>query len=324
MKVCAYYRYGRPTDVMALEDRPIPVPGPGEVLIRNRAVGLNGSDCEITTAYPAYSRIFGALKPRHNVLGSDVAGVVTKLGDGVTNFTVGDQVFGDIFELFGGFAEYTVAPADKLLPIPDKMDFVTAATLPQSGTNALQPVIYDAKVSAGQKVLILGACGGAGVFAVQMAKAAGAEVTAVDRGAKLDLAHKVGADHVLDFETEDVLAIDAKFDLILDYFATRPFYAYRHMMTPTGLYMFFGGQIRPLYLLLSLGWFMSRKEGQSYKLEAVSQSTEKLAHIAKLVLSGQLTPVVAETLSLEELPDALDRMSRGEIFGKAVVVFPED
>lgn len=307
---------------MRLVDLPRPDPAADEVLIRTRAVGLNGSDWEITTGYPLYSRIFGTFRPRISTLGSDVAGVVEAVGPDVTKFKTGDRVFGDLFERWGGFAEFLTAPEDKLLPIPEDMDFVTAAAIPQSGTNALQPM-RDASVSADGKVLIIGACGSAGPYAIQLAKLAGADVTAVDKGQKLGLATELGADHTVDYQTEDVTKRQGRYDLVLDYFATRSFFAYRRILAPTGSYYFFGGSVRALVLLLTLGRLFSRPDGQTIKLEAVTQSVEKQAEIATLLSSGKLRTAIGATYPFEQIPDALEKLRAGTAQGKLVILFPE-
>jgi NADPH:quinone reductase-like Zn-dependent oxidoreductase len=323
MKAYRYTRYGQPADVLEEVDLPEPVPAAGEILVRMKAVSLNGSDYEITTGYPIYSRIFGILRPRFQVLGSDVAGVVEAVGPGVSAFAVGDRVFGDVFERWGGFAEYLTAPADKMLMIPDGMTFATASALPQSGTNALQP-IRDAGLTQGQRVLINGACGSAGPFAIQLAKAAGAHVTAVDRSEKLDLASALGADEVIDFQTQDFTDGSTRYDLILDYPGSRSMRAIRRVLAPRGIYMFFGGSMKALASVLTLGTILSRKGGPTYKLEAVTQTVEKQAEIAGLVQSGALRAVIDRTYPFDDLPDALTRLGKGEARGKIVVTFSDD
>lgn len=322
MKAFIYRRYGPPRDVLRLEDRPRPKPGPGEVLIRNRAVGLNGSDWEITTGYPFYSRIFGMFRPRFPTLGSDIAGLVEEVGAGSARFSPGDAVFGDIFEIFGGFAEFTLAPEAKLLTIPEGMSFEIAAAIPQSGTNALQPM-QDARVGPGQSVLINGACGGAGTYAIQLACAAGAEVTAVDRVVKLNLARELGAARTLDFESVDFTRQSERYDLILDYFGTRTPVAYRRVLKPGGRYYYFGGTLPALFSVLTLGTLMTRLTDRTYRLEAVTQTPEKQVELAGMVARGELRPVIDRTYPFEELPEALERLGSGVARGKLVISLPD-
>jgi len=321
MKAFEYYRYGPPLKVMTLVDKPLPQPGPGEVRLRLHAVGINGADWEITAGTPLYSRIFGLLRPRNPTLGSDIAGVIDAVGPGVTEFKTGDAVFGDVFAIWGGFAEAAVVPADKLLPIPEGMSFTTAASFPQNGTNALQP-IRDADLQPGHNVLILGACGAAGTLAIQLAKRAGATVTAVDKGIKLDLARDLGADLVIDYQREDVTKRAERYDLILDYFACRSFRAYRRIMTPNGKYFFFGGSVTALYKMLMFGWLYARKGGQTFKLEAVEQSLDKQREMADLIAKGTIKPVIGGTYPFKDIPQALERLRMGDAAGKLMVTFP--
>lgn len=320
MKAWVYARYGPPSDVMRLAEVPRPEPGPGEVLLRVEAVGLNGSDWEITAGTPLYSRIFGTFRPQHPTLGSDIAGVVQAVGAGVTRFGAGDRVFGDTFERWGGFAEYLTAPADKFVAIPEGMSFTTAAALPQSGTNGWQP-IEDAHLTRDQSALILGACGSAGPYAIQFAKRAGARVTAVDRAEKLDLAREAGADEVLDYRETDVTRLPDRYNLILDYFATRSFFAYDRLLAPGGRYFFFGGHMRLLLALTALGGPWGRRRGKTFRLEAVHQTPERQARLAELVQAGEIRPMIGATVSFEEIPRALETLRAGMGRGKTVVVF---
>ncbi len=321
MKAFEYYRYGPPLKVMKLVDKPTPEPGPGEVRLRLHAVGVNGSDWEITAGTPLYSRIFGPLRPRQPTLGSDIAGVVDAVGPDVTRFKPGDAAFGDVFGTWGGFAEACIAPADRLLPIPKGMSFPTAASFPQNGTNALQP-IRDANVQVGQKVLILGACGAAGTLAMQLAKQAGATVTAIDKGIKLDLARELGADLLLDYLHEDVTKRAERYDLILDYSSCRSFLAYRRIMTSTGKYFFFGGSAGALGKLLVFGRLYTRKDGQTFRLEAVEQTLDKQREMANLIAKGTIKPVIAGTYRFKDIPQALERLRAGDAPGKLMIAFP--
>ncbi len=195
MKAVAYDRYGGP-DVLRVVDLPEPEPGPGEVLVEVRATSVNLSDWETLTGSPGYARIAGLRRPRRPVLGSDVAGVVAAVGPGVADLAPGDEVFGDNLQLKGGFAELCVVPAHALARKPAGLSFVDASTIPQSGAIALKGT---ARVTAGSRVCVNGAGGGSGAFALQLLRAAGAHVTAVDTAAKLDAMRELGADVALDF-----------------------------------------------------------------------------------------------------------------------------
>ena len=199
MKAVVYDRYG-PPDVLRVEDVPTPTPAAGEVLVRVAATSINLSDWETLAGTPAYSRIGGLRTPRRRILGSDIAGRVEAVGDGVTAFKPGDDVYGDNLNLKGGFAEYAVAPASALAVKPAELSFVEASTVPQAGPIALQGT---AGAGPGSRVLINGAGGGSGSFAIQLAKRLGAHVTGVDNAAKLEFMRSVGADAVVDYRHED-------------------------------------------------------------------------------------------------------------------------
>ena len=202
MKAIVYERYG-PPDVLELKEIEKPTPRDNEVLIKVHAVGVNASDWEMLRGKPLYARVAGLFKPRKKILGSDIAGRVEKKKKKVNQFKPGDEVFGDILGNMGGFAQYVCAPENTLLQKPAGMSFEEASVLPQAAVIALQGIRDKGQVQPGQKVLINGAGGGAGTFAVQLAKYFGAEVTGVDSTGKLDMLRSIGADHVIDYTQED-------------------------------------------------------------------------------------------------------------------------
>jgi NADPH:quinone reductase-like Zn-dependent oxidoreductase len=216
VKAVVYDRYGPPA-VLRVEEVPVPSPGPRQVLVEVAATSINLSDWECLRGTPLYARIGGLRAPKHRTLGSDVAGRVVAVGDLVTRFAAGDAVYGDNLQLMGGFAEYTLVPEAALAHKPDGLTFAQASTLPQAGAIALQGT---ARVGAGQRVLINGAGGGSGAFAIQLAKRAGAHVTGVDNAGKLDFMRSLGADEVGDHGRQDFTDF-APFDRILDLVATR-------------------------------------------------------------------------------------------------------
>jgi NADPH:quinone reductase-like Zn-dependent oxidoreductase len=226
MKAVVYTRYG-PPDVLRFTEVEKPAPKDNEVLVKVQAVSLNRSDWEALRGKPLYARIMGPLRPRHHILGSDIAGRVAATGRTTTSFQPGDEVFADILSYMGGFAEYVCVPERALAPMPAGMTYEEAAALPQAGAIALQGIWDTGQVQPGQKVLINGAGGGSGMYAVQLAKLGGAEVTGVDNPEKLEFIRALGADHVIDYTREDVTSNGRSYDLILDLAAHRSALAYK-------------------------------------------------------------------------------------------------
>jgi NADPH:quinone reductase-like Zn-dependent oxidoreductase len=220
MKAIVRHKYGSP-DVLRLEEVDTPVPADDEVLIKIYAVSINGSDREALIGKPLYARLGGLRRPGYPILGSDIAGQVERAGKNITQFQPGDEVFGEIPGYHGGFAEYACAPERTLARKPAGLTFEQAAAIPQAGVIALQGIREKGQVKPGQKVLINGAGGGAGTFAVQLAKLHGAEVTAVDNTGKLEFLRFLGADHVIDYTRQDFTQTGKQYDLILDVIAHR-------------------------------------------------------------------------------------------------------
>jgi NADPH:quinone reductase-like Zn-dependent oxidoreductase len=230
VKAVVYDRYGSP-DLLRVEEVPVPSPGPGQVRVKIAATSVNLSDWECLRGSPAYARIGGLRFPACRTLGSDIAGLVDDVGEGVTRFRPGDEVYGDNLRLKGGFAEYTLAPESALAHKPAQLTFVEASTIPQAGAIALQGT---KGVVTGRRVLINGAGGGSGSFAIQLAKRLGAHVTGVDNASKLDFMQSVGADHVIDYRRGDFTRTSQPYDLILDLAAHRSVFAYRRALAPGG------------------------------------------------------------------------------------------
>jgi NADPH:quinone reductase-like Zn-dependent oxidoreductase len=306
VKAVVHDRYGPPEDMRTV-DVPPPRPGNGQVLVRVRATSLNLSDWEALVGRPAYARI-----GRRPILGSDIAGVVEAVGPGVTGFGPGDEVFGDNLEHKGGFAEYAVARATAMASKPAGLSFEDAAALPQSGVIALQGT---RRVRPGQRMLVNGAAGGAGSFAVQLAKRAGAEVTGVDRGDKLDFVRSMGADHVVDYTRTEFTRTGERYDHILDLVASRGPWACRRALAPGGRYRAVGGPVRTLLGLVFLGPLTGRRIG----VLAVRPNTTDLLEVAELYRTGALRPVVERTFPLAEVPAALRHLGDGHARGKLVV-----
>jgi NADPH:quinone reductase-like Zn-dependent oxidoreductase len=257
MKAIVHTKYG-PPEVLRLEEVAKPTPRDDEVLIKVRAASVNRSDWENLMGKPLYARVGGLRKPRRQILGSDIAGRVEAVGKNTRRFQPGDEVFGLLWGYKGGFAEYVCARESALAPKPASMTFEEAAAIPQAASPqaasiAVQGIRDKGRVQPGQKVLISGAGGGAGTFAVQLAKLYGAEVTGVDNTGKLDIMRSLGADHVVDYTREDFTKNGNQYDLILDVVAHRPVFAYKRALRPNGRYFVAGGSVATLLQALLLG-----------------------------------------------------------------------
>ena len=316
MKAVVIDRYGNP-DVMTLKETEIPVPAEDEVLVKVRAVSLNSSDLEFLTARPFYIRFFGPFKPKYRILGSDVAGIVETVGSRVRKFKAGDAVFGDILEHFGGLAEYVCAPEKALHIKPDTISFEEASTYPQAGEVALQ-ALRKGNLRAGQTVLINGAGGGSGTFAVRMAKLIGAEVWAVDNSEKQDYMRSIGADRVLDYTREDLFQEGGKYDLVVDLVARHSLFKWRRMLKPGGRYLMAGGSFLRILLILFLGPALSRKGGQQMGL-LLFKNNSNTDELLKMYHSGQVLPFIDKQFSLEESANAFRYLQDGHARGKLVI-----
>ena len=319
MKAVVYTRYG-PPGVLRLADVEMPVPRDGEVLVKVRAVSLNASDWEALRGKPLYSRIGGTFRPRHHILGSDIAGRVEAAGRHVTLFRPGEDVFADILGTMGGFAEYVSVPERVLARMPTGMAYEDAAALPQAGAVALQGIRDKGQVQAGQKVLINGAGGGSGMYAIQLAKLHGAEVTGVDNAEKLEFMRSLGADHVIDYTRDDFTRNGRTYDLILDLAAHRPPSACKGSLTPGGRYLYVGGSVAALLQVLLFGPLTGRAEGKKIRVLAVRLGAQHLAPMVELCQAGKIATVIDRRYRLSEVPEALRYLGEGHAKGKVVVI----
>lgn len=315
MKAVVYDRYGSP-DVLRVEDVPVPLPAAGQVLVKVAATSVNLSDWECLLGSPAYARIGGLRAPARRTLGSDIAGVVEAIGEGVTQFEPGDAVYGDNLALKGGFAQYAAAPESALARKPAQLTFVEASTLPQSGAIALQGTHL---ATAGSRVLINGAGGGSGCFAIQLAKRMGAHVTGVDNAAKLGFMNSVGADDVIDYRREDFTRTTRPYDLILDLVAHRSVFAYRRALAPHGTYRCVGGSVAAMLRVLTAGWVVGRATGRSIGVLAVKEGPAHFEPLAALCVTRDVRIPIDRTFTLDEVPAALALVGEGHALGKVVV-----
>lgn len=326
MKACVYTRYG-PPDVLELRAVGTPAPKDHEVLVRIHAASVNFADASFVRGKPFMVRFMGQgwFKPRHTILGSDIAGRVETVGEGVKRLQPGDDVFGDISEHgWGGFAEYASVPEAALALKPANLTFEQAAAVPQAATVALQGLRDEGHVQAGQKVLISGASGGIGSFAVQVAKAFGAEVTGVCSTRNLDLVRSIGADHVVDYTREDFTQDGRRYDLILATAGYRPILEYRRALSPNGRYVATGGSMAQIFEAMLLGPWISKTGSNTMGNLYSEPSLDDLSCLTGLVEAGRVVPVIDRCYPLSELPEALEYYEKGHARGKVVIMMDQD
>ena len=318
MKAVVHEKYGSP-DVLHLTEVERPAPTDDQILIKVHAVSVNGSDREGLIGKPLYARMGGLVRPGNKILGSDIAGRVEFSGKNNTEFKPGDEVFGELPGYHGGFAEYVCTRGSTMALKPASLTFEQAAAIPQAGVLALQGIREKGQVQPGQKVLINGAGGSAGSFAIQLAKLYGAEATGVDNTGKLDFMRLLGADHVIDYTREDFTKSGNQYDLILDLIAHRSVFAYRRALRPNGTYFFVGGSVGVIFQILLLGSWIKRTTAKNIRMLAVPQNRKDLIAITELCEAGKIVPVIDRRYSLSEVPEALRYVGEGHAKGKVVI-----
>ena len=315
MRAVVYDRYG-PPESLRVDDVPTPSPTTNQVLLRVLATSVNLSDWESLRGAPLYARLGGLRAPARRTLGSDVAGRVEAVGSGVTRFRVGDEVYGDNLQLKGGFAEYAVAPESALAHKPEELTFAEASAIPQAAAIALRGT---AGVASGQRVLINGAGGGSGSFAIQLAKRAGAHVTGVDNAGKLDFMRSLGADHVIDYGSDDFTRSDEPYDLVLDLVAHRSPFACRRALAPHGRYWCVGGPVRTLLAIMTIGSIIGRLTRRRIGMLVVPQGPSHFTPLTDLAVAGGIGIHIDRAFGLDEVPEALRYVGEGLAHGKVVV-----
>jgi NADPH:quinone reductase-like Zn-dependent oxidoreductase len=320
MKAIVCHKYGSP-DVLQLKEVQKPTPKEDEVLVKIHAASVNAADVEILRGTWS-ARFGGPLRPMYKILGSDIAGRVEAVGVNVKQFHPGDEIWGDLsFPYgFGTFAEYVCASENAFALKPASMTFEEAATYPQSAIISLQSLRDKGKIQPGQKVLINGAGGGMGTFAVQLAKLYGAEVTGVDGTRKLDMLRSIGADHVIDYAQEDYTKSGQRYDLILDVVAYRSIFDYWRALSPEGIFIIVGGSLATFLQVVTLGALISRIGSKKLGLNAYEPNNrEDLALLAELFEAGKVVPVIDRRYPLSEVPEALRYLEEGHAQGKVVI-----
>jgi NADPH:quinone reductase-like Zn-dependent oxidoreductase len=325
MKAIIYRNYGLPPDVLRCEEIEEPTPGDDEVLIRVRAAAANPMDYHLMSGAYLMRLLTGLRRPKAGRPGADLAGVVEAVGRNVTRFRPGDPVFG---ASRGVFAEYACVRENRLALKPANLTFEQAAAVPVAGSTALQGLRDKARVQRGQKVLINGAAGGVGTFAVQIAKWLGGEVTGVCSSRNVDLVRSIRADHVIDYTRDDFTRSAERYDLVFDCVGNRPLSACRRVLTSRGTYIAVG--VRPggrwielLSRLLNV-LVMSRFVSQTLALFTASIKSDDLNDLKELIEAGKVTPVIDRSYALSEVPEAIRYLKEGHARGKVVIAVEPD
>ncbi len=334
MKAIVQERYGS-ADVLELREIDRPTAGDDEVLVRVRAASLHPDVWHAMKGVPFVLRVMGSglRKPKNVVPGTDLAGHVESVGRNVTRFKPGDEVFGlsvfaNLWRNGGAYAEYAAVPEARLELKPAELTFEQAAAVPTSGSLAVQAVRDEGRVRSGQRVLINGAGGAVGTFAVQLAKAYGADVTGVDAPAKLDMLRSIGADRVIDYTQEDFTESGERYDVILDIAGTRPWSASKRALTTDGTYVLIGhdqygrsghpwfGSLGRFFKLMVISPFVSHL----HPFRGAKDPGDRLVVLKQLIETGKITPVIDRTFPLSEVPEAIRYLESGQTRGKVVIV----
>jgi NADPH:quinone reductase-like Zn-dependent oxidoreductase len=321
MKAIVYTKYG-PPDVLHIAEVNMPAFNENQVLIKVNAASVNAGDWHLLTADPFPLRLtgIGLFKPKNAILGADIAGCVEAVGKNVKQFRPGDEVFGDVFgHDSGSFAEYVSVPESTLALKPQNVSFEEAAAVPVAAVTALQGLRNKRHIQPGQKVLINGASGGVGTFAVQIAKALGAEVTAVVSTRNVEMARSIGADHVIDYTNEDFTKNGLQYDLILAVNGYQPLSAYKRALAPLGIYIFVGGSPAQIFQAMFLGPFMSKRNGRKMTSVMKKANQQDLLFIRDLLKDGKIRPVIDECYPLRKTAEAFRYFGKGHAQGKVVI-----
>ena len=320
MKAIVQTEYGS-TQMLSLQEVDKPVVPDNGVLVRVHAASVNAGDWHLMRGTPFLIRLIfgGLLKPKIKILGTDVAGRVEAVGKDVTQFQPGDEVFGSLSECgFGAFAEYVCATEAALVLKPANTSFEEAATVPGAALAALQG-LRDFGLVAGQKVLIVGASGGVGSFAVQIAKALGAEVTALCSTKKIDMVRSLGADCVIDYTQADVTRQGQHYDLIFDAAAYRSVFDYLPALTPEGTYVLVGGSTARFFQVMFLGPWISRLSRRKVKCLALKPDRADLIVLRDLIEAGKISPFIDRRYNLSEVPAAIRYLEQRQVRGKVAI-----
>jgi NADPH:quinone reductase-like Zn-dependent oxidoreductase len=318
MKAVMYKEYGAP-DVLHISEAVKPAPGTNQVLVRVHAASVNAADLDLLRG-GFMIRPGGLVRPKYPILGSDIAGTVEAVGDNVTEFKPGDEVFGDLTMWeFGGFAEYVSVHEDALVPKPSNCSFEAAAAAPSAGGVALLNLEAKRKIEPGDHVLINGAGGGMGSFAMQMAKASGALVTGVDKGEKMEFMQSIGADRVIDYEKENYTRSGNRYDVILDLAARRSIFSYKRALCPHGAFVLVGGSLTATLQAVFLGPWITLIGNKKMGIVMTYPKKAQLFRLKSLLESGIVRSVIDKFYSLDQTADAVRYLESGHARGKVVI-----
>jgi NADPH:quinone reductase-like Zn-dependent oxidoreductase len=325
MKAVVYTEYGSP-DVLNFEEIQKPIPGEDEVLIKIHAAALTAGDVIVLKGEPFVTRFAtGLLEPKNTIPGKEIAGRVETVGQNVTQFQPGDEVFGDLsVASWGAFAEYVAVPESAIALKPTNLTFEEAAAVPESAVVALQGLRDKGKIQHGQKVLINGASGGVGLYAVQIAKAFGAEVTAVCSTRNMEMVRSLGADHVIDYTQEDFTQNGKRYDLILAVNGYHPISDYRRALSSEGIYVATGGSMKQSLQAIMIGPFISMTGGKKMGGMLVKPNQNDLVFIKELIEANKVKPVIDRRYPLSKAADAFHYMGEGRAQGKVVITVEQN
>jgi NADPH:quinone reductase-like Zn-dependent oxidoreductase len=326
MKAIVYEKYGTP-EVIELKEVEKPVPNDDEVLVKVYAASLNAYDWHFLTADIFLIRLIagGIFRPKRTSLGADFAGRVEAVGKNIRQFAPGDAVYGEAYGDGGGaFGEYVVVPEKRLALKPANLSFEQAAAVPMAGLTALQGLRDKGGIQAGQKVVIQGASGGVGTYAVQIAKTFGAEVTAVCSTRNVEQARSLGADHVIDYTQEDFTQNGQQYKLIFAANGYHPISAYKRALAPQGVYIMAGGTVKQLFQGVVLGSWMSRGGDKKMGTFTAETKQEDLITLKEMLEAGKVTPVIDRTYPLSETAEAMRYLGQGHARGKIVIHVAQD
>ena len=326
MKAIVSTQYGSP-DVLQFTEVEKPTPRDNEVLVKVHAASVNAADWHLLRGKPFLMRLmgYGLLKPKYRILGSDIAGRIEAVGRNVKQFQAGDEVFGNTATYgFGDFAEYVSVPEDALVLKPTTLSFEEAAAVPQAALVALQGLRDKGQIKPGQKVLIYGASGGIGTFAVQIATSFGAEVTAVCSTRNLDMARSIGADHVIDYTKEDFTRNGQQYDLILAVNGYHSLFDYKRALRPRGMYVMTGGSSAQMFQAMLLGPLVSMTGRQKMGNSAHKPNQKDLVFMKELLEAGKVVPVIDRRYPFHETAEAIRYLEAGHARGKVVITMEQN
>ena len=324
MKVIAYHEYGSP-EVLKLEEFPKPVPKDGQILVKIRAASINAADRIMMRGKPFIVRLMlgGIKRPKKNILGGDIAGVIEAVGENGKQFKPGDEVYADILDnkhvIPGGFAEYVSVPENLLALKPSNLSFEEAAAVPIAGLTALQALRKFRQVKPGEKLLIYGASGGVGIYLIQIAKHFGAEVTAVCSTRNIEMARSLGADHVIDYTREDFSNNGKLYDWIIAANGYRPMTVFKRALKPGGIFVGTGGKMPHLFLSLIMAPIMSITGNKKMGNLTAKADQEDLLYLKELFEAGKIKPIIDHIYPLSETAEAFRYLEEQHAQGKVVI-----